>query len=218
MRRHIEYVIALLAGIAFGSVAQAQVFSEPDPNEPDHIRGTIITFDGSSMGIDTDDGQNLQIAAPDTMTVIKLSKGSFTKVDFGTYVGSVSVKLDKYSPIVRDSLSFLHDGFELRIIDEALRGIAAGHRHWDLTPESVIAHGWVDDMEGRVISVKYGPTEEEETDVEVSRDVPVLKMALGDKNLVKEGEKVFIGAQNDDGGTYSAVFIFVGEDGVVPPL
>lgn len=217
MHRPLRYVVPLLASLAVGSAAQAQVFSDPDPNEPDHIRGTIASYDGSSMEVDTDDGQKLQIAAPDTMTVIKLSKGSFTKVDFGTYVGSVSVKLDKYSPIVRDSLSFLHDGFELRIIDEALRGIAAGHRYWDLTPESVIAHGWVDDMEGRVISVKYGPTEEEETDVEVSRDVPVLRMGLGDLGLVKEGQKVFVGAQND-GGAYTAAFIFVGEDGVVPPL
>lgn len=217
MFRSLHCAIAMLACIGIASSGHAQVFSDPDPNEPDHIRGTVTKIDASSMEVQTDDGQTLQMEAPETMTVIKLSQGSFTKVDFGTYVGSVAVKLDKYSPIVRDSLSYLHDGFELRIIDEALRGIAAGHRLWDLTADSVIAHGWVDDMEGRVISVKYGPTEEEETDVEVGRDIPVLKMGLGDRSLIEPGGKVFVGAQNN-GGSYSAAFVFVGEDGIVPPL
>ena len=82
----------------------------------------------------------------------------------------------------------------------------------------IMAHGWVDDIEGRVLSIKYGPTEEEETDVEVPRDVPVLKMSLGDKDMIKPDAHVFAGTQNDDDGKPTAVFIFVGKDGIVPPL
>ena len=158
------------------------------------------------------------LGIPDSLTIISLTKGRFTKVDFGTYVGSVAVKLNEYSPIVRDSLSWLHRGFELRVIEEELRGIAVGHKEWDLTSETIIAHGWVDDMEGRVISIKYGPTEEEETDVEVARDVPVLKMALGDKSLLKPGARVFAGGVNGADGKYEAAFVFAGEDGVIPLL
>jgi hypothetical protein len=152
--------------------------------------------------------------------VFSLSKASFADVAFGTYVGAVSYKLgdDIYSPIVRDSLSWLHKGLELRIIDEELRGIAVGHTKWDLTPNSVMTHGWVDDQEERVISIKYGPTEEEETDVEVARDIPVLKMSLGDRALIRTGARIFAGAHKEAGGDYVAVFIFVGKDGIAPPL
>jgi hypothetical protein len=89
---------------------------------------------------------------------------------------------------------------------------------WDRTPNSIMTHGWVDDMEDRVLSIKYGPTDGEETDVEVGRDIPILKMARGDKSLLKPGVRVFAGAQKGADGNYVAVFIFVGKDGVVPPL
>ncbi len=204
-------LIAAVIAVAVGSPVRAQ-------EEPDHIRGKITKAEDSSIDIKTRDGKTVRLATPEGLTVISLDKGSFTKVDFGVYVGAVAVKLDKYSPIVRDSLSWLHKGFELRIIDEQLRGIAAGHKEWDLTPETIIAHGWVDDMEGRVISIKYGPTEEEETDVEVGRDVPVLRMALADKTLIKRGAHIFAGAQNDADGKYVAVFIIVGKGDLVPPL
>jgi hypothetical protein len=107
---------------------------------------------------------------------------------------------------------------ELRIIDESLRGIAVGHTKWDLTSKSVMTHGWVDDQEGRVISIKYGPTEEEETDVEVSRDTPVFKMSRGDASLIKPGARAFVGANKGAGGRYDAAFIFIGKDGVAPNM
>jgi hypothetical protein len=191
---------------------------QQDKAEPDHFRGVITKVDGSSIALKTRDGKTVRLGVLDNVTVISLAKGSFTAVDFGVYVGAVAVRLDEYSPIVRDSLSWLHRGFELRIIDEELRGIALGHKKWDLTPDSIIAHGWVDDIEGRVLSIKWGPTEQEETDVETPRDVPVLKMSLGDKSLIKADAHIFAGAQKGADGRYVAVFILVGKDGIVPPL
>ena len=134
------------------------------------------------------------------------------------YVGAVGVKLDQYSPIVRDSLSWLHEGFELRFVDDELRGIALGHRKWDLTPDTIMAHGWVDDIEDRVISIKYGPTEIEETDVEIGRGKPVFRMSLGDKALIKQGAHVFAGVRKGADGKSVAVFIIIGKDGSVPAL
>jgi len=190
--------------------------------EPDHIRGQLSKVEAASVVVKTADGRAVRLELSNNLTMISLSKASFADVDFGTYVGSVAVRLDVNSPIVRaiprDSLSWLHEGFELRIIDEQLRGIALGHKKWDLTPESIIAHGWVDDLEGRVLSIKYGPTEDEETDVDIPRDVPILRMSLADKSLLKPGAHVFVGAQKGADGKYVAVFIFVGKDGIVPPL
>jgi hypothetical protein len=189
-------------------------------NEPDRLRGVIAAVEASALVLQVGGGKTIRLGLPPSLAVFSLSKSSFTEVDFGKYVGAVSRRLGDhiYSPIVRDSLSWLHRGFELRIIDEELRGIAVGHAKWDLTSDSVITHGWVDDMEDRVISIKYGPTEEEETDVEVPRDVPVLRMSRGERGLIKPGLRIFAGAQRGPDGSYVAVFIFVGKDGIVPPL
>jgi hypothetical protein len=208
-----------------GVIAAAMVSAPGTPAraqnaEPDRIRGQIAKVEAGAILVQTKDGRTLRLALPDAVTIFSLTKASFADLDFGTYVGAVSYKMgdDIYSPILRDSLSWLHKGLELRIIDEKLRGIAVGHTKWDLTPASVMTHGWVDDLEDRVISIKYGPTDQEETDVEISRDVLITKMSLGDKSLIKAGARVFAGAHKGADGSYQAVFIFVGKDGIVPPL
>lgn len=214
----LSYIVLIASVIVavLGSPAYAQKVTGGE-DQPDRIRGEISKIDSSSVVIKDKNGKSVTLNIEDYTSIFSLSKASFTDVDFGVYVGSVSKKLDKYSPIVRDSLSWLHQGYELRVIDESLRGLAVGHTPWDLTSESVMTHGWVDDLEIRVLSIKYGPTEEEETDVDISRDVPILKLATGDKNLVKLGAKVFVGAQMVE-EKYVAVFIMVGQDGIVPPL
>ncbi len=207
------------AFMALGTPAYAQTVTKTEKSaEPDRIRGLISVAEESSMVVETAGGETVRIRLSDNVSVFSLAKASFTDVDFGTYVGSVSERLDAFSPFVRDSLSWLHKGLELRILDEELRGIALGHTSWDLTPESVMSHGWVDDLEIRVLSIKYGPTEEEETDVDIPRDVPILRMSLGNKSLIKPGAHVFAGAQKDAAGDYVAVFVMVGKDGVVPSL
>ncbi len=211
-------VIASVIVSALGTPARAQNVTQPAGEEPDRIRGRIATVEASSIVVKTGDGMEVRLRLQDYSSILRLSKASFTDVDFGVYVGSISKRLDEYSPIVRDSLSWLHHGFELRIFDEQLRGLALGHTTWDLTPEAVMTHGWVDDLEIRVLSIKYGPTEEEETDVDIPRDVPILRLSLGDKSLIKPGAHVFAGAQKGADGNYEVVFIMVGEDGIVPPL
>jgi hypothetical protein len=210
------------AGLAamLATSGRAQVHTPPSAGEPERFRGHITQVDAGSITLKTRDGRTLSLALSDTTGFFALAKGVFGEVDLGVYVGSISEKLGEhiYSPIVRDSLSWLHKGYELRIIDEKLRGIAVGHTKWDLTPGSVMTHGWVDDLEERVISIKYGPTEEEETDVEVGRDIPILKMSLGDRSLLKAGARIFAGAQKSARGGYAAAFVFAGKDGVVPPL
>lgn len=189
-----------------------------DAAEPEHLRGQVTAVQASSIVMKTGEGKAVRIVISEETPIFSLSKGSFTDVDFGVYVGAAAVRLDQYSPIIRDSAVWLHKGFELRIIDEQLRGIALGEKKWDLTPDSVIAHGWVDDIEVRVLSIKWGPTDYDETDVEIPRDAPVIKMSLGDRSLIKPGAQVFAGAQKGEDGKYAAVFVFVGKDGIVPPL
>lgn len=205
--------------LAIGVAAAGPLALAQKAPEPERVRGVLTRADDSSIVVRTRDGQSLRMTLAPNLPVFSLSKGSFADLDFGTYVGSVSERMGDniYSPIYRDSLSWLYRGLELRIIDESLRGIAVGHTKWDLTAQSVMTHGWVDDIEDRVISIKYGPTDQEETDVEIGRDIPVLKMSLGDRSLLKPGAHVVAGVQKGPAAAV-AVFVFVGKDGVVPAL
>lgn len=186
--------------------------------EPDHYRGQIATYQEAALALKTRDGRTLPISVPEGTPIIGLTKASFASIDFGTYVGAVGVKLEEYSPIVRDSAVWLHKGFELRIIDEDLRGISLGHKNWDLVPNCIISHGWVDDIEVRVLSIKWGPTDYDETDMEIPRDAPVHRMSVGDKSWLVAGAHALVGARKAGGGKYVAAFVIVGKDGIVPAL
>ena len=191
-----------------------------EETEPEHLRGQITEIGESSIAVTSPDGATARLGFSDNLTVFSLTNGSFTDVILGTYVGSVAVRLDgdADSPAARQSASWLHKGLELRIVEEELRGIALGHKKWDLTPESTITHGWVDDFEGRVLSIKYGPTDVEETDVEIPSDVPIFKMSIGDKHLIRLGEHVLAGANQGPDGDYLAEFIFIAQEATAPPL
>jgi hypothetical protein len=206
-------LIALAILLALGVAARAE------EKEPDHIRGQITAVGDAAIELRTTQGSTQRIRLTDEVTILSLAAASFADVDFGVYVGAASEKMDeRYSPIFRDSLSWLYRGLELRIIDEKLRGIALGHRKWDLTPVSVMTHGWIDDLEERVMSIKYGPTDQDETDVEIGRDIRVLKMGLGDRSLLKPGAHVFAGANKGADGNYVGAFLIVGIGDVVPGL
>lgn len=221
MARTVNYQLAIVIVLivtTFTAAKAQKVTEDPGSVLPEPIRGQISTVESNSVVIATADGDKVRVGLTNGVGIFSLSKARFTDVDFGTYVGSVSVRLDTYSPIVRDSLSWLHRGFELRIFDDELRGIALGHTSWHLTPDSVMSHGWVDDLEIRVLSIKYGPTEEEETDVEIPRDVPIHRMSIGDRGLIKPGAHIFAGTQKDASDNYAAVFVLIGQDGVIPSL
>ena len=203
--------LALLGAAAHGQVA-----------EPDHLRGQISAIDANAMTLKASDGRSLRVQLADATPVFTLVKASFSSVDFGLYVGSVAVRLDMLSPIVRatprETISWLYQGRELRIIDDKLRGIAVGFKKWDFPAGSSMTHGWVDDLENRVVSIKYGPTQDEESDVLVGADVPVTRMSVGERSDLKVGAHAFVGATKAGDGKLNAAFVFVGKDGLVPSL
>ena len=212
----IRAVMAAAMALLICGVARAESV------EPDHIRGQISNVEPGAIIVKTSDGRSLRLALPEQVAVFTLSKASYSNIDFGLYVGSVAVRLEMTSPIVRatprETISWLYEGHELRIIDEKLRGIAVGFKQWDFPKGSSMTHGWVDDMDARVISIKYGPTQDEESDVLVGKDTPVTRMSVGERGDIKAGAHAFVGATKGADGKLGAVFVFVGKDGLVPSL
>jgi hypothetical protein len=217
-----NYSNRLRVALAAATLVFASLPAIADNPEPEHVRGQITGIDATALTIKAIDGRSVRVQFPEAAPVFTLSKSAFSSVDFGLYVGSVAVRLDMTSPIVRatprETISWLYLGKELRIIDEKLRGIAVGFKKWDFPQGSSMTHGWVDDLENRVVSIKYGPTQDEESDVLVGPDVPVTRMAVGLRGDVKTGAHVFVGAHKAADGKLAVAFVFVGKDGLVPSL
>ena len=93
--RWYSVVIASILVMALCIPARAQ------GEELEHIRGQIVSINGSAMVVKTGDDKEVPLDLPDQITVISLTTGSYTKIDFGIYVGAVAVKLNEYSPNVR---------------------------------------------------------------------------------------------------------------------
>jgi hypothetical protein len=208
------FVVAAICALAFVPALDAADI------EPDHFRGTVVSVNGTSLALKTREGNVVRLAFPASADVFELSKATFDDVLLGSYVGSVAIipAPGSRGALPRSSKSLLYAAAELRIIDESLRGIALGHRRWDLAPDTIMAHGWIDDLEVRVISIKYGPTDDDETDVEIPSDVPIQRMSTGQRGLVKQGAMVFAGARKGPDGAHVVEYIIVGKDGVTPAL
>lgn len=193
-----------------------------DDVEPEHLRGQISSADAGVLTIRTADGRSLRLDLPEQLAVFTLSKANFSNIDFGQYVGSVAVRMDITNPIVRatprETIGVLFQGHELRIIDENLRGIAVGAKLWDVPAGGSMTHGWVDDMDGRTVTIKYGPKREDQSDVLVGKDMPITRMSLGARSDIKAGAHAFVGATKGPDGKLGASFVFIGKDGVVPSL
>lgn len=216
------YNLPLRALLATALLAFSSLPATSQDAGTDHLRGQITGIETTAIALKASDGRSIRLQFSETTPVFTLSKASFASVDFGLYVGSVAVRLEMTSPIVRatprETISWLYLGKELRIIDENLRGIAVGFKKWDLPQGSSMTHGWVDDLENRVVSIKYGPTQDEESDVLLGPEVPVTRMSLGQRSDLKAGAHAFIGASKGTDGKLNAVFVFVGKDGLVPSL
>ena len=218
MLKHFPRMLAA-AGLVLALVSPA---CAADDGVAEHMRGQLSSVDAASATLKTADGRSLRLDLPATLAVFTLSKASFSNIDFGQYVGSVAVKLDITNPIVRatprETIGILFQGYELRIIDEKLRGIAVGFKTWDVPKSGSMTHGWVDDIDGRTVTIKYGPQREEQSDVLVGKDMPITRMATGTRGDIKAGAHAFVGASKGADGKFIASFVFVGKDGLVPSL
>ena len=87
--RWLSAVIASILVLALCIPARAQ------EEELEHIRGQIVSINGSVMVVKTGDDNEVPLDLPDQFTVISLTRGSYTKVDFGVYVGAVAIKLNE---------------------------------------------------------------------------------------------------------------------------
>jgi len=172
------------------------------------IRGTVQALEGSTLVVQSREGETLRINLPTPPVVTAVIPATLADAKPGTYIGTAAV-----GP--KDKLRAL----EVLIFPEAMRGTGEGHFPWDLMPESTMTNATIESesagTDGRnLVLVAKG----EKLTVSVPAGAPVVTFGPGDAAMLQPGAKVFIGAQASADGTLSAARVAVGKDGLMPPM
>jgi hypothetical protein len=197
--------LALIAA----SVA-APAFAQSSGNTATNVRGTIDTFKGDVLTVNSRDGRKMPIKLNPDVQISSVLKRSLADIKPGDYIASTSL---------RGADGKLH-ALEIHIFPPG-RKPGEGQRSYDLQPNSLMTNasvtqvGNVAQSSGKVITVTYKGSKD---DVVVTPDVPVVTYGPGDKSLLKPGAAVFVAAQKKPDGTLVTSRITAEKDGVKPPM
>jgi hypothetical protein len=211
MQRRTLLAAALVGLLALpGAARSAPVYNPP----PEHVRGTIESFDGHTLVVKTREGPALSMTLSPKLRIGYHVKETLADIKRGDFVASTGV---------RGTDGRIH-AVELRIFPASMYGAGEGQYPWDLEPRSIMTNAYVDGTatakSGEILYVDYkiGHGKKRRSEFIVGPECPIYAYVPGDTSLLKPGAAVFaIAAQNPD-GSLTAIFIAAEHNGVKPPM
>jgi len=200
----------LLAGALIALLILPAGAQQAPQGTPTRIRGAVEKLDGQALTVKSREGQTVTIALADNVAVAYLVKKNVGDIKPGDYIASTGIK---------GTDGKIH-AIEVRIFPEAARGTGEGHYDWDLKPNTKMTNANVEQtvagVDGPVLSVKYKDGEKK---LMVSPETVVVTYVIGDKNDLKPGTKIFVGAgKKQADGTVQTPRVTYGKDGLTPPM
>src|SRR5271165_3694062 len=198
--------IALAATVA-PSVSSA--FSQNAPVSV--VRATIenVAADGASLSVRTRAGEERAVRFNAKTRFILVVPAALVDVKPGAYIGVAALPGDG------DELKAM----EVHIFPEAMRGSGEGFRPFDLAPGSSMTNGAlaarVDGVAGPKLTVTYKGGQQT---IIVDPKTPIVGFEPGAQSDLKPGAAIVARGAKQDDGSVDAGFVFVGKDGLVPPL
>jgi hypothetical protein len=178
------------------------------------IRAMIEKVDGNVLMVKARNGDQLKVMMADNARYAAMIKATLDELKPDTYIGVTSM------PQPDGTLKAV----AIHIFQPNQRGTGEGHRPWDLTPGSMMTNAAIEttvaSADGQSITVKYKQGEKvEDKKVLVTPQTVIVRYVPGDKNELKPGVHIIIGAatKNAD-GSFGAAALNYGRDGIVPPM
>jgi hypothetical protein len=204
-------ILAALSIVALTfSIAYAQ-------EKPTRIRGTIEQMDGPMMTIKSREGETMKVKLADDGKIVAIVKASLADIKPNSFVGSTAMPQPDGS----------WNAVEVHIFPEAMRGTGEGDRPFDYKPKSTMTNGTVNAVgksatngavvkeEGATLTLKYKDSEKK---VNVTPETAIVTYAVGNKDELKPGAKIYItAATRQADGTFMTGRINVGR-GIAPPM
>ena len=200
---------AIRRGLCAAALTLA-MFASAGAQDTVRVRGTIERVQGPVYVIKTRDGAELKVALAEPGLVVALVKASMADIKPGLFVGSTGMPQPDGS----------QKAIEVHIFPEAMRGTGEGHYPWDLQADSTMTNANVEEsvasVDGQTLTLKYKTGEKK---IVVTPQTVIIIYAPGDKNELKAGTKIFIGAAKKQAdGTLLTPRINYGKDGLTPPM
>jgi hypothetical protein len=200
---------AIRRGLCAAALTLA-MFASANAQDTVRVRGTIERVEGPVYVVKTRDGAELKVALAEPGLVVALVKASMADIKPGLFVGSTGMPQPDGS----------QKAIEVHIFPEAMRGTGEGHYPWDLQADSTMTNANVEEsvasVDGQTLTLKYKTGEKK---IVVTPQTVIIIYAPGDKNELKAGTKIFIGAAKKQAdGTLLTPRINYGKDGLTPPM
>ncbi len=175
-----------------------------------HVRGTIVSLDGSTLAVKTREGPTSAVTLNPGWKVTGVAKASVEDIKPGDFVGIASL------PTAAGG-----DGaVEVLVFPPAMKGTGEGSYPWDLRPKSTMTNATVTnavkDVDERTVTLSYSGGQEKK--ISISDGTPIVTFGPATAGDLKPGATVFIPAQRGDDGALATGFVVVGTNGVVPPM
>jgi len=183
--------------------------------QPERVRGTVKSFDGQTLELETTAYGTVKLAVGDRTGINGLEKKTVADIHDNSFIGTTAVK---------DSAG-RWQASEVHIFPEAMRGAGEGHYAWDM-PESTMTNaavtGTAANRNGRTLRLKYsatpGAATAGEVEVQITDKTAIVAFIAGDRSLLVRGATVFALALPQTDGTATAVALVVETRGVKPPM
>jgi hypothetical protein len=173
------------------------------------VRGTIERVEGVVYVVKSREGAEIKLKLAAGGGVSAIVPAKLDDIKPGLYIGVAALPLADGS----------QKALEVHIFPEALRGLAEGHRPWDLVPKSTMTNANVEaqvaSADGQVLTLKYKDGEKK---IVVPPGIPIVAYAPGAAGDLTPGAKIFVGAAKKlADGTLETSRINVGK-GIAPPM
>ncbi|MBY5748738.1 hypothetical protein [Rhizobium leguminosarum] len=197
-----------LTTIASAALPAAPAHAEDQKAEQFHVRGSIVTYSGSTLTVKTREGETIDVTLADGWNLASVANAAITDIKPGDFVGIASLPSEGGG-----------DGaLEVLIFPPAMKGAGEGSYGWDLKPNSSMTNATVADavkgVDGRTVTVSYHGKEKK---IAIPDGTPVVTIAPATKDDLLPGAVVFIPAEEAASGPL-AHQVLVGKNGVVPPM
>jgi hypothetical protein len=204
----IKKTLSALLFTVFGIASTASVHAEETKAERINVRGSIVSYSGSTLNVKTREGETLAVTLADGWQVSSVAKADVTDIKPGDFVGIASLPKEGGG-----------DGaLEVLIFPPAMKGTGEGSYGWDLKPNSNMTNATVadavKDIDGRTVTVSYHGKEKK---ISIPDGTPVVTFGPATTDDLLPEAVVFIPAEKTASGTI-AHQLLVGKDGVVPPM
>lgn len=208
MKNILPALVLGLTVISLPGFMAAPVHAEDVKAERLNVRGSIISYGGSTLTVKTREGETVDVALADDWKVSSVANANVTDIKPGDFVGIASLPKEGGG-----------DGaLEVLIFPPALKGAGEGSYGWDLKPNSSMTNATVADavkgVDGRTVTVSYHGKEKK---ISIPDGTPVVTFAPATKDDLVPGAVVFVPAEKAATGLI-AHQLLVGKNGVVPPM